>query len=270
MPTRSFAKSRTACCEVLKHDGISLTDIMARYFSARAPFSEGGAKKDEFPDAVTLMTLENWAEHHNYRLLAISGDKDWQRFAETSEWIDVVKTIADALNVINEQSVEAKEAAIAALRVIATHANPNRSEEMQQLLSNAVERQTPWVECDSDVAVEADNANLVLIGYELVDIEEAKLVRTHGSDVTIEDGAEIKIDAHAPIYFSAFDRVDGDYVSIGGSEERLETTVQAKLLVSISLDGSDFVVGDVTISKFPQSIDFGYVEFNCSNDFYED
>ena len=257
-------------CEILSHEGIPLGDVMARYFSAQPPFSQSGAKKNEFPDAVTLITLDNWAEHHNFRVLAISGDKDWTNFAEGNERIDVVETIPDALDIINVQAVEAKQAAIAALTAIGVNANPNRTEEVQELLSNALERETPYVDCNSDVEVDAENATLSLVSFEFLDVEDLKLVRSHGSEVTVEVVAVIEVDARAPLYFSVQDSIDGDYVSIGGSEEHVRTAVEANLLISMAFDGAEFTVDDVDITRFPKSIDFGYVEFNSGNDFYGD
>ena len=254
--------------ESIGHDGISVPDLMNRYFSGLPPFSETGKKKHEFPDAITLIALESWAEHNNYRLLAISGDGDWVNFGKNSEWIDVYPTIPVAMNIINAQAVEVKKAAIAALHALSARSNEHRSNEMHDLLANAVERETPYVECYSDVEVEADNANLRLIDFEFGDIEDAKLVRTHGSEVTLEVSAVLRVDANAPLSFSVYDSTDGDYVTIGGGEEHIEAVFPVELLVSISLDGTDFAVDDVYISSFPKSIDFGHVTFNSSNDFY--
>jgi chromosome condensin MukBEF complex kleisin-like MukF subunit len=68
-----------------------------------------GKKKAEFPDAISLLSLEAWAEANEKRILAVSGDKDWAAYAENSERIDVVSKLSDALAMLQEHAEEAGE-----------------------------------------------------------------------------------------------------------------------------------------------------------------
>lgn len=43
----------------------SFGEVMRRYEAGAPPFAETGEKKQEFPDAVALATLEGWAEDRN-------------------------------------------------------------------------------------------------------------------------------------------------------------------------------------------------------------
>ena len=62
------------------------------YFSPETPFEEG--KKHEFPDAIALITLEDWAKTNGKNLLAITRDKGWIAFCEKSEWIDAEQDVS--------------------------------------------------------------------------------------------------------------------------------------------------------------------------------
>ncbi|MGF6766258.1 hypothetical protein P3T24_006604 [Paraburkholderia sp. GAS33] len=76
---------------------VDVTTLMDHYFEARAPFAATGDKKNEFPDAVTLLALKDWSEANGTDVLAVSRDSDWKRFATLTDRIHVVENLADAL-----------------------------------------------------------------------------------------------------------------------------------------------------------------------------
>jgi PIN domain len=43
---------------------VKIGDLIQKYFKAKPPFSETGKKKNEFPDAIALMSLETWANNN--------------------------------------------------------------------------------------------------------------------------------------------------------------------------------------------------------------
>jgi hypothetical protein len=83
--------------------------LIAMYFGPKAPFAESEEKKNEFPDAIALMTLEDWAKKNNKKVLAISGDKGWAQFADDSEWIDVEMDLAAALQELQKDADHARK-----------------------------------------------------------------------------------------------------------------------------------------------------------------
>ena len=86
--------------EIITADGnVGLDEIIKKYFHTEPPFSESGKKKNEFPDAIALMSLESWAKKKGIKILAVSMDADWKEFAEQSDYIDVVEDLADAIAV---------------------------------------------------------------------------------------------------------------------------------------------------------------------------
>ena len=81
---------------IIPADNVDLQAIIKDYFNENPPFSE--KKKEEFPDAIALQSLENWAIHNNKTILVVSNDKDWQQYCETSSVMHCVKTIEEALS----------------------------------------------------------------------------------------------------------------------------------------------------------------------------
>ena len=56
---------------------VDIDELLRIYFEGTAPFSKEGKKKNEFPDAIALLSLEDWARNNAATLIAVSTDKDW-------------------------------------------------------------------------------------------------------------------------------------------------------------------------------------------------
>lgn len=88
---------RVECAEHL-----NISSLLKQYFSNKAPFSESGKKKNEFPDAITLMAIEQWAEVNNKSVLAIAQDPDWIRYCEESKRLVCIGELSDGLALFNK------------------------------------------------------------------------------------------------------------------------------------------------------------------------
>src|SRR5260370_35343081 len=84
-----------------------IKQLMARYFAAAPPFEGSGKKKNEFPDAIALLSLEAWAKAKSKTILAISNDGGWASFAEDSEHIDLGNDLAARLPMLSEHAAQA-------------------------------------------------------------------------------------------------------------------------------------------------------------------
>jgi hypothetical protein len=72
--------------------------VLDDYFAARAPFEASGPKTKEFPDALALVTLREWAAKNRTRVLVVSQDKGCLRACESSEHLVGMSSLPDALN----------------------------------------------------------------------------------------------------------------------------------------------------------------------------
>ena len=93
--------------EVISVDHADVVDLVRRYFDRSAPFGVAG-KKNEFPDAIALLSLEKWAEREQKRILAVSTDSDWTEFARGSDYIDVEADLAKAMERLRQYEGNAK------------------------------------------------------------------------------------------------------------------------------------------------------------------
>src|SRR5690606_34157097 len=105
---------------VIQANEVHISSIVDHYFKNSPPFSKEGKKKYEFPDAIALMSIENWARNNDRKILAISDDQDWMNYSETSERISVEKDLAIALEGIQEDIPHFKETVIKLLEKLDT------------------------------------------------------------------------------------------------------------------------------------------------------
>lgn len=97
--------------ELAFYDEISTSNLFELYFKNKPPFHKNNDKKNEFPDAVALLSLEAYAE--NSGVLVVSSDKDWIEFCNSSEnkRLHCIPDLATALLLINSIETNVKEIA---------------------------------------------------------------------------------------------------------------------------------------------------------------
>lgn len=93
---------------VLPIDGPTLArELFERYFAVKPPFESRKGKKEEFPDAAALLTLEEYAKSNKKKGVLISNDAGWMSFAEDSENLYCVKTLDEFTALFKSSGVNA-------------------------------------------------------------------------------------------------------------------------------------------------------------------
>lgn len=72
-----------ASAEVISIDDVSASFIFNMYFNGIPPFSI--KKRDEFPDAFSLVALENWFTQQNEKISVVSNDEDLKNYCKESQ-----------------------------------------------------------------------------------------------------------------------------------------------------------------------------------------
>jgi hypothetical protein len=62
--------------EVVSVENVNSKEVFDLYFHERSPFSSSGKKKNEFPDAFTLLALRDYSQEHNIEISIVSNDGD--------------------------------------------------------------------------------------------------------------------------------------------------------------------------------------------------
>ncbi|MED3997939.1 PIN domain-containing protein [Peribacillus frigoritolerans] len=71
-----------ASVDVISIDDVSPAFIFKMYFKGIPPFSK--KKRDEFPDAFSLVALENWFKRQDEKVCIVSYDEDLKNYCEES------------------------------------------------------------------------------------------------------------------------------------------------------------------------------------------
>ncbi len=86
----------SAKVEILSIEEVSNQEILSLYFSRQPPFNEG--KKYEFPDAFSLLTLDNLAAERDDHVYVVSNDSDWEIYCKDKENLIYFSDLSKLLN----------------------------------------------------------------------------------------------------------------------------------------------------------------------------
>jgi PIN domain len=88
--------------EIISCKAVCTEEIVDAYFIGTFPFS-AGKKKNEFPDAISLTALKNWANQKNKTVYVISEDKDLKGFCDQHNNLIHLEKITEFLDIYNNE-----------------------------------------------------------------------------------------------------------------------------------------------------------------------
>lgn len=241
---------------------LNVSSLLEQYFSNKAPFSESGKKKNEFPDAIVLMAIEQWAEKNNKSVLAIARDDDWNRYCEKSKRIFCISELSDGLAIFNKAN-----APYAFLSRLETALD---NEEAQSFLDGIASRLesmldgfTPDQDADSYLYWEPDGSNGWFKSFYLAS-NELRIIDIDDGYIVLEGIAAITVEAEGEFSLSVHDSIDRDYVHLGSVTATAEEEFESEILITISgdLDGpiEDLEIEEVEIVTPISRMHFGTLE----------
>lgn len=249
--------------EVLPLDGVSSARLIEMYEQGIAPFAGKGKKKSEFPDAIALLTLGQWADAHGRNLLAVSGDDDWAGFKHGR--VRVVADLDTALPLLQtktESTVQVFRNALAQLRDTGTPLGAA----FDQLLADAVAEHEIEAEASSSHTAESEGGSATLKSFEFPeDPEDYTVVQAGDGIIVVQVTLDIVVDATADFSMSVFDSIDRDYVPMGTSSAMVrdeEVAIEVLITLSSAAEQGGFDLKSVEIVSGAFYLDFGNVEID--------
>lgn len=243
---------------------VSVSEVLKQYFTNQAPFAETGNKKCEFPDAIALLAIEEWAKNENKNVLAVAKDKDWEKYCDNSSRIDYEDDLVKALEIFNKTSAPYlfKDLLEKSLN---ENSAPSIIDQIGDRLTSALERLTPDQEADSHLFWEPDGCHAWYKDFELP-INEFRIIESDEDYVVLETTALITVEAEGDFSLSIHDSIDKDYVGMGSVTASTEEAFESKILIKIvgDLNGSleNVDVDEVEIVNPLTSIDFGTIDLD--------
>lgn len=256
---------------------VDLNILMELYFETEAPFESGKDKKNEFPDAIALLSLEGWAEAHDINVIAVSQDKGWKNFVEdSSSRITLVSSLAEAMEKFQPHNKIAT--IIGHLREDALLDAPNHIlDEVANEIENSVDGYDISVEASSFMSFEWSDTSANYVSHELEQNEDGlvkvRVVRVDDESIVLKVGAIVEAEVEANFDFSVRDSIDKDYVYLGGSQCSTFTTYHTNILITLtgdfSQDFSAIEVSEVEVLEHLEYANFGEVEPDWGNEYGE-
>lgn len=266
---------------IVPADKAPMKAILSAYFGKTPPFSNLG-KKDEFPDAISLLALETWAKEEKKKILAVSKDGDWKAFSDQSEWIDCIDDLAAAMSKL----VSAAEAAEAEARTLLTGIANGTLDALKKTLDGelgrAVELETPYVEFDGPMPGEDEGATLALVDYQISGLDsgdtELTIVRVRADGFVMRIPITVTARAFVDIHFSIYDSIDKDYVPMGSTSVERDIEFDAFALVDCTIhrnaigepaQSPEYEIESAQLVGAPNSVDLGYIDYSLADDDHE-
>lgn len=243
-------------------------EILDRYFTVLTPFENKDAKKNEFPDAFALMSLEAHAQREGTSILCVSADKGWADFCAKSEYLVCIADLNKALSFFNESGRLVAEAAINLLRV-------GQTEEIISAVESALEHRLDDIDFNADgwssVEFETEPLSATLQSVTWETAGSPVVIAADDDVVTFTTLVEALVDFEASFRFEVRDSIDRDYVSLGSEDVSKQVTVEFELAITVPRDPDEGMESiEVEVARRHIQVDFGTVEpFQSENPYHE-
>lgn len=215
---------------------VNIDRMLTDYFSSNPPFGKTAAKKNEFPDAIALQALENWAVEQDTILLAVSQDADWRKFAKASERLVVIEDLALALSYFHQNA----DVACARLASRLASGDLDLDDALQSAVDVAVERFIFLPEISSSYHFDADVDEVIVTSVRLDETAYLSgpfrvVDKPSETQLVVEAEVEAELEVSADFSFSVTDSIDKDQVPVGDAHAR--TTIQRTFKVLLTFEG---------------------------------
>ncbi|MEH2305747.1 PIN domain-containing protein [Nostoc sp.] len=247
-------------------DYVIIGDLIQKYFQAKPPFSETGKKKNEFPDAIALMSLETCANKNRTKIIVVTSDNDWKNFCKSSERLLAIDDFAEALGLFQLKDADD------ICRYFSERYQKGEFEDVKEAISNALESTISdldiYPEANSAYVYEHESTEITFNGFEFKLLEPTNLIfrpiKFDDESLVVESKLSVDVNVECSFSFSVYDSIDGDDVPMGTSSTSIQTNLDVDILVSFIGDldkvGTEVEVEDVEIEITKPDVDFGMIE----------
>lgn len=255
----------------------NLSDLMEMYFTTQAPFETGKDKKNEFPDAIALLSIESWAEEQDLNIIAVSQDNGWKDFSENSNRITLVSSLAEALEKF--QPHNKVSSIISHIREDSLFDGNNHIlEKIEGAIISSLDGSDIYIEADSSMFFDYDDVSASYVSHEFDNdnkgLVKIRVIRIDDESIVLKLGATVEVEVEASFDFSVRDSVDRDYIRMGGNVcttiESFHTDILLTFSGDFSRDVDDIEVAEIEVVETIKEAHFGEVEPDWRNQYDEE
>lgn len=246
--------------EIVPASSAATDDLLRRYFENRPPFEENAKKKNEFPDAFALLSLETTAANTKNLILCISSDQGWKNFCDCSEVLVCVDDLERALSYFNESGRNTADHAMALWQ----QGDPIGLQEMiEREFEFQLEDLYFQAEGSAPVYYEGNSEGAVLQVLSVLDGDNPVVIEATDEQVVFTVTVDATVRYFASFDFYATDSFDRDEIRLSSQPYETEQKLAARLVISVhreTEENSAPEVIDVKVYFDVSEIDFGHIE----------
>jgi hypothetical protein len=221
---------------VVSSSNVGMARLVDMYFAARPPFESSGKKKTEFPDAIALLTIEEWARERDGKVLIVSNDSGWRNFCAASERLFMADGLGEALAHFQPHNLAATLIRQLQAKIV-ENAGGDFSERITAEIARFVERQTPEAEATSSYALDEQYVSAEHLSHEFyrgTDRQpEINLVRVSTDRVVLQLYASVSCEITAEYRLSLYDSIDREYLQLQKRKVSTTTTFDADIVIEM-------------------------------------
>lgn len=245
--------------EVIPVNGnVNIDKLVDNYFNVMPPFEDKKQKKFEFPDAIALLSLEDWAKKCGNCVLLVSNDSGWQRFSELSDYLFCVKDLAIALDCFNE---EGRPIVVQAFSTLKSKTDKTLSSEIDAIIQNHLSNNDFFVTAHSHLYHEGESYKAILQNWRVLESTEPHIIAFDRETVTFTIDLECTVEFTANFNFYFYDGIDREYTPAGNEKFSKKDDVQLSIFLKILKKHDpklECVKVDITSPGF--EVNFGDIE----------
>ncbi|MBR8317594.1 MULTISPECIES: PIN domain-containing protein [Burkholderia cepacia complex] len=215
---------------VLNVEGETLASkLFDCYFEGKPPFAKRKEKKSEFPDAASLLILEQHATEHGTKGIVASRDEGWREFADGSEHLYCVNSIEELAKLFESTSAHADVIKNQILSLIQDDQSALRARLSDALMDHV--HQSGWTATDAYSGVvprvEAETSDASLVQYEL-DQTSTTVWNVEGDPTAwvIEVTALVKAEIDIDVTYYVYDSIDREELELGSDTMTREVDIE--------------------------------------------
>ena len=225
---------------VLDYNSVSVTELFDNYFNTKAPFEESKKKKAEFPDAVIIMSIEEYLKKQNILMHVVTNDNGWENAFKGNKKITVHKTLRDFLSFVSKGNENYK--------YLIEFYNLKK-----EFLSSKIEEWLDGQAWQLFVEYVRDIECTDICDYEILDIEfKARAVEYLDNEkcsISVIGKAEIVLEYdYIDHSEEMYDREDHEWYNTiyGTAKSILETPIKFTLYININnIENSDLTISNI-------------------------
>ncbi len=265
---------KTQCNILPAEENARMTPLINLYFDAQPPFEAQGKKKSEFPDAIALLTVDQWATDNDACVLVVSRDKGWLDYCKNSDKLIPLKHLQLAFGYLETLQAKAQITCDAFMQLYGLGKEASLESDLHDALQHSIGDLTIDVQAATADSYEDEVLGVTIKDYELQTIgdNDGMIIPISYSPKKIIVSVNVLANVTVTIEFKffKFDSIDRDYIPFGSNTARIDTEAQLECLITLDGDFEKnpkaFIIDALEIEWHDIEIDIEGIEPSWKDD----